>query len=87
VAFFVCALGAPWVDEIVRTDEQRGPKEHEQRTAALRPVLADPEVVEFARRFGLEAQPSTPRELAELLKADAAEWGALVKETGFTAES
>ena len=64
-----------------------GAETAQRLTAALRPVLADPEVVEFARRFGLEAQPSTPRELAELLKADAAEWGALVKETGFTAES
>jgi hypothetical protein len=39
VAFFVCALVAPWIDEIVRTDKQRGPEEHEQRTAAERPVF------------------------------------------------
>lgn len=39
VAFFVCAMLAPWVDEILRTDEERGPKEHEQRPAAPRPVL------------------------------------------------
>ena len=55
--------------------------------AALRPVLADREVVEFARQFGLEVQGSAPRELAELLKKDSAEWGGLVKQTGFTAES
>ncbi len=59
----------------------------QRAAAALQPVLARAEVVEFGRQFGLEAQPSTPRELAELLKADAAEWGGLVKETGFTAES
>jgi len=59
-----------------------------QRAAdALRPVLADREVVEFARQFGLEVQGSAPRELGELLKKDSAEWGGLVKQTGFTAES
>ena len=45
------------------------------------------EVVEFAKQFGLEAQASGPRDLAELLKRDSAEWGGLVKQTGFTAES
>jgi tripartite-type tricarboxylate transporter receptor subunit TctC len=59
----------------------------QRAAAALQPVLAQPEVVEFGRQFGLEVQPSTPRELAELLKMDAAEWGGLVKQTGFTAES
>jgi hypothetical protein len=39
VAFFVCALLAPWVDEIVRTNDKRGPKEHEQREPSPRPVL------------------------------------------------
>jgi len=50
-------------------------------------VLAEREVVDFARQFGLEAQASGPRDLAELLKRDAGEWGGLVKQTGFTAES
>ncbi len=59
----------------------------QRAAAALQQVLTQPEVVEFARQFGLEVQPSTPRELAELLKADAAEWGGLVRETGFTADS
>ena len=59
----------------------------QRASAALRPVLADPEVVEFAKQFGLEAQGSTPQELAGLLKADAAEWAGLVKETGFSADS
>jgi hypothetical protein len=57
------------------------------RVSARRPrcsrSLAQPEVVEFGSQFGLEAQSSTPRELAELLKRDAAEWGGLVKQTGF----
>ena len=44
-------------------------------------------MVEFGKQFGLEVQASTPHELADLLKADAAEWGGLVKQTGFTADS
>src|SRR6185503_9289260 len=43
--------------------------------AALRPVLGDHEVVEFAKQFGLEVQGSAARELGELLKKDSAEWG------------
>jgi tripartite-type tricarboxylate transporter receptor subunit TctC len=64
-----------------------GAESAQRAAAALQPVLAQPEVVEFARQFGLEVQPSTPRELAELLKVDATEWGDLVRQTGFTAES
>ena len=59
----------------------------QRASAALQQVLAQPDVVEFARQFGLEVRGSSPRELGELLKADAAEWGGLVKQTGFTAES
>ena len=59
----------------------------QRAAAALQPVLAQGEVVEFARQFGLEAQSSTPRELAELVRIDATEWGGLVKQTGFTADS
>src|SRR6267142_5450391 len=47
-------------------------------SAAMRPVLAETEVVEFGKQFGLEAQASTPEALAALLKTDAAEWGGLV---------
>lgn len=59
----------------------------QRASSALRSVLGDAEVVEFAKQFGLEAQGSTPQQLATLLKADSAEWGGLVKETGFTADS
>ena len=59
----------------------------QRASEALRPVLAEREVVDFARQFGLEAQASGPRDLAELLKRDSGEWGGLVKQTGFTAES
>ena len=59
----------------------------ERASAALRPVLAEREVLEFGRTFGLSAQGSGPRDLGELLKRDSVEWGGLVKQTGFTAES
>ena len=59
----------------------------QRASAALQAVLGQAEVVEFAKQFGLEVQHSSPRQLADVLKADAAEWGGLVKETGFTAES
>ena len=59
----------------------------QRASTAVRSVLGDTEVVEFAKQFGLEAQGSTPQQLASLLKADSTEWGGLVKETGFTADS
>jgi tripartite-type tricarboxylate transporter receptor subunit TctC len=63
------------------------PETVRRAAAALQPALADPEVVEFGKQFGLEILASSPGELAELLKADAAEWRELIKQTGFTAES
>jgi tripartite-type tricarboxylate transporter receptor subunit TctC len=59
----------------------------QRAAAALQGVLGQAEVVEFAKQFGLEVQGSSPRQLADVLKVDTAEWGGLVKETGFTAES
>jgi len=59
----------------------------QRASAAIRAVVREPEVVEFAKQFGLEVQGSTPAELAELLKKDGAEWVGLVRQTGFTAES
>jgi tripartite-type tricarboxylate transporter receptor subunit TctC len=59
-----------------------------QRAAsALQKAIAEADVVEFGRRFGMEMQSSSPRQLADVLKADAAEWSGLAKETGFTADS
>ncbi|HSD41497.1 MAG TPA: tripartite tricarboxylate transporter substrate-binding protein [Burkholderiales bacterium] len=66
---------------------QASPETVRRAAAALQPVLADPEVVEFGKQFGLEIQSSSPDQLAGLLKADAAEWRDLIKQTGFTAES
>lgn len=59
----------------------------QRAAAAIQSVLGQSDVVEFAKQFGLEVQGSTPRQLADVFKADTAEWGGLVKETGFTAES
>jgi len=59
-----------------------------QRAAsALDQAIRQADVVEFGRQFGLEVQASTPRVLADLLKADAAEWSGLARQTGFTADS
>ena len=59
----------------------------QRASTAVRSVVREPEVIEFAKQFGLEVQGSTPAELADLLKKDGAEWVGLVKQTGFTAES
>ena len=59
-----------------------------QRAAsALQQAIAQADVAEFGRQFGMEMQSSSPRQLAEVLKADAAEWSGLARETGFTADS
>lgn len=55
--------------------------------AALRPALAAPDVVEGLAAMGLEAQSSTPAELAARLKADHDRCGPIVKAIGFTADS
>jgi tripartite-type tricarboxylate transporter receptor subunit TctC len=56
-------------------------------SAYLQPVLAQPDLKEFGKQFGLEVQSSAAPELADLLKADAEEWRRLIKQVGFTAES
>jgi tripartite-type tricarboxylate transporter receptor subunit TctC len=59
----------------------------QRAAAALEQAIRQSDVVEFGKQFGLEVQASTPRVLGDLLTADAAEWGGLVKQTGFTADS
>ena len=59
----------------------------QRAAAALERAIKESDVVEFGKQFGLEVQSSTPRALADLLKADAAEWSGLAKQTGFTADS
>ncbi|HMN94399.1 MAG TPA: Bug family tripartite tricarboxylate transporter substrate binding protein [Hydrogenophaga sp.] len=59
-----------------------------RRAAAyLQPVLNDPGVVENLGQRGMEAQSSTPDQLAAWLKADADLWRGIVKEIGFSADS
>lgn len=55
--------------------------------AGVRSALSAPDVVEALARMGLEARPSTPAELAALLKKDSERWAPLVKQIGFTADS
>ena len=56
-------------------------------SAAVRAALSAPDVVEALAKMGLEARPSTPAELAALLKKDTERWAPLVKQIGFTADS
>lgn len=55
--------------------------------SALKTALAQKEVIEALGMFGLEAQWSTPGDLAELLKKDTAKWAPIVKQVGFTADA
>ncbi len=54
---------------------------------AVRAALSAPDVVDALALMGLEARPSSPVELAALLKKDTERWGPLVKTIGFTADS
>ena len=53
---------------------------------AIPAALAAPETVNGLAAMGLEAQSSTPAELAQRLRRDHDRWGPLVKQIGFTAE-
>jgi tripartite-type tricarboxylate transporter receptor subunit TctC len=55
--------------------------------AALRTALAAPETVSGLAAMGLEAQSSSPAELAARLKSDTERWGPVVKAIGFTADT
>lgn len=64
-----------------RPEVQRRASEH------LKAALAQADVMEAGRQFGLEIQSSSPAALGDLLKADADEWRGLIRQIGFTAES
>lgn len=55
--------------------------------AAVRAALAMPDVIAGLGQMGLVPAPSSPAELAALLKRDTDRWGPLVKTIGFTADS
>ncbi len=62
--------------------------EVQQRAAQhLHAALAQADVIEQGKQFGLEIQSSSPAALGELLQADANEWRGLIQQIGFTAES
>jgi tripartite-type tricarboxylate transporter receptor subunit TctC len=64
------------------------PAEALARTStAIRSALSAPDVIDALALMGLEARPSTPTELAALLKRDTDRWAPLVKTIGFTADS
>jgi tripartite-type tricarboxylate transporter receptor subunit TctC len=66
----------------------KAPPEALSRAAtAIRAALGAPEVVEGLAQMGLEARPSTPAELAALLKRDSDRWAPLIKTIGFSADS
>ena len=71
--FFMPARSAPEV--VTRLSE------------AIRGALKAPDVIDALARMGLEANGSTPQELAALLKADNVRWAPLVQKIGFTADS
>ena len=54
---------------------------------AIRNALASADVIDALGLMGLEARPSTPAELAALLKRDSERWAPLIKTIGFTADS
>jgi tripartite-type tricarboxylate transporter receptor subunit TctC len=54
---------------------------------ALRTALAAPETVSGLALMGLEAQSSSPAELAARLKTDTERWGPVVKAIGFSADA
>jgi tripartite-type tricarboxylate transporter receptor subunit TctC len=54
--------------------------------AALNKVLAAPDIQEKLLKLGMEANPGTPEDLGQLIAADVATWGPVVKASGFTAE-
>lgn len=63
------------------------PEVRRRAAAYLQPALKSKDVVESLATAGMEAQSSTPDELANLLKADVKQWQGIVKNLGFTAES
>jgi tripartite-type tricarboxylate transporter receptor subunit TctC len=58
----------------------------ERLNAATRKVLAAPDMQERLLKLGMEANPSSPVELGQLLASDLAQWAPVVKASGFTAD-
>lgn len=56
-------------------------------SAAIRAALSSQDVADALALMGLEAKPSSPAELAALLKKDNERWAPLIKTIGFSADS
>ncbi|MEN9904306.1 MAG: hypothetical protein RLZZ555_871 [Pseudomonadota bacterium] len=63
------------------------PEARRRAAAYLQPVLNSKDLVDALASFGMEAQSSTPDQLAAWMKADAEQWRGFVKEVGFSADS
>lgn len=53
---------------------------------ALRAALGAPAIAESLTQFAMEPAPSSPAELAAMLRADMEQWGPIVKSIGFSAD-
>lgn len=63
------------------------PEVRRRAAAYLQPALTSKDVIDSLAQVGMEAQSSTPDELAAWLKADADQWRGIVKNLGFSADA
>lgn len=59
----------------------------QRANAAIRAALAEKDTIEGLATMGLEAESSSPEQLAALQRRDFEHWGPIVKAIGFTADS
>lgn len=59
----------------------------QRAAAAIRAAVAAPEVVEAFAQLGLEAQSSSPAEMAKAVREENAAWAPVIKKVGFTPEA
>lgn len=63
------------------------PEVRRRAAAYLQPALTSKDVIDSLAQVGMEAQASTPDELAAWLKADADQWRSIVQNLGFSADA
>lgn len=59
----------------------------ERLNGLVRAAVASPAYTDALARLGFEAVSSSPKELDELARADAARWRGIVKASGFVQDS
>ncbi|NML47448.1 tripartite tricarboxylate transporter substrate binding protein [Ramlibacter sp. G-1-2-2] len=83
-------MGIPGVDSdnwyALYTSKGTPPAQAERVSAAVRKALANEAVHSRLASSGAEPAPSTPAQLAALLKKDSAKWGRIVKAKGIKAD-